>query len=54
MDPRWRIPRPCHKKWGELSGEGRERFCEDCQSAVYPEPIFDEPLPQKKYRTLPR
>jgi hypothetical protein len=29
------ILNPCSKRWTDLSGEGRERFCPDCQTHVH-------------------
>lgn len=36
------IPQPCHKKWNELTGEGRERFCAECQSSVYAKALYSD------------
>jgi hypothetical protein len=33
--PRFAILNPCSKRWSELTGEGRERFCGDCQTQVH-------------------
>lgn len=36
---RFRVGTPCSKNWDELSGEGRERYCSDCQKSVH---AFDD------------
>ena len=33
--PRFAILNPCPKRWSELSGGGRARFCPDCQTHVH-------------------
>ena len=35
MSSRFSLPNPCHKNWDDLRGNGRERFCEECQTPVY-------------------
>ena len=35
MSPRFAILNPCHKRWTDLSGEGRKRFCDECQTDVH-------------------
>lgn len=32
---RFRVGTPCSKTWDELAGEGRERYCSDCQKSVH-------------------
>lgn len=35
MPPRFSILSPCSKRWSDLTGEGRKRFCPHCQSDVH-------------------
>ena len=35
MSPRFAILNPCQKRWTDLSGEGRKRFCHECQTDVH-------------------
>ena len=35
MAPRFAILNPCHKRWSDLRGEGRKRFCPDCQTDIH-------------------
>lgn len=35
MNPRFAILNPCHKRWTDLSGDGRKRFCDECQTNVH-------------------
>lgn len=35
MSPRFAILNPCQKRWTDLNGEGRKRFCEECQTDVH-------------------
>lgn len=35
MDGNFAIPNPCSKKWTELEGDGRARFCSKCQTHVH-------------------
>jgi hypothetical protein len=35
MSGNFAIPNPCAKKWSDLAGEGRARFCETCQTHVH-------------------
>jgi hypothetical protein len=32
---RFAILNPCSKRWSDLSGDGRERFCPDCQTHIH-------------------
>jgi Carboxypeptidase regulatory-like domain len=32
---RFAILNPCPKRWSDLTGEGRKRFCQDCQTDVH-------------------
>lgn len=35
MSARFAILNPCAKRWTDLSGEGRKRFCDECQTDVH-------------------
>ena len=35
VQPQFTILNPCSKRWAELSGSGRVRFCETCQTPVH-------------------
>ena len=35
MSARFAILNPCAKRWSDLSGEGRKRFCDECQTYVH-------------------
>lgn len=35
MSARFAILNPCHKRWTDLSGEGRKRFSDECQTHVH-------------------
>jgi hypothetical protein len=35
MDGNFAIPNPCQKKWSDLEGEGRARFCSTCNTHVH-------------------
>ena len=35
MPPRFTILNPCQKRWTDLSGDGRKRFCDECQTDVH-------------------
>jgi len=32
---RFAILNPCPKRWSDLTGEGRKRFCQDCQTDIH-------------------
>jgi hypothetical protein len=32
---RFAIPNPCSRNWSDLAGEGRKRFCPDCQTYIH-------------------
>lgn len=35
MSARFAILNPCAKRWTDLSGDGRKRFCDECQTDVH-------------------
>ena len=35
MSARFAILNPCAKRWTDLSGDGRKRFCDECQTHVH-------------------
>jgi hypothetical protein len=35
VNPRFAVLNPCSKRWADLQGEGRERYCETCKTPVY-------------------
>ncbi len=35
MSARFTILNPCAKRWTDLNGEGRKRFCDECQTDVH-------------------
>ncbi len=35
MSGRFTILNPCAKRWTDLSGDGRKRFCDECQTFVH-------------------
>lgn len=35
MSERFAILNPCAKRWTDLSGDGRKRFCDECQTYVH-------------------
>lgn len=44
-----KIAKPCPKLWSELDGEGRRRFCEQCQHHVH---NLSEMTPQEQRKLL--
>ena len=35
VSERFAILNPCQKRWSDLSGDGRKRFCDECQTYVH-------------------
>jgi len=35
VSARFAVLNPCQKRWTDLSGEGRKRFCDECQTDVH-------------------
>jgi hypothetical protein len=38
----WEIERPCGKQWGDLSGDGAKRYCDDCGKYVHDLAAFSD------------